>query len=89
MAVPRDLVVEDVDYRDVGVDLDGSAVEIGGVVAPPVDGIESGIVEERIAGEDFYRFYGAVGRDERMKFDASFMMESDGNARIDRLDALD
>jgi len=78
-------VVEDVDYGDVGVDFDGLAVEFRRMVVPLADGVESGIVEERIAGDNFERFDGAVSGDNGVKFDARFMAESDGDARVDRV----
>jgi len=82
-------VVEDVDDRDVGVNLDGLAVQVSGPIAPLVDRFEGGIVEQRIAGEDLERFDGTVGGDDGMEFDASFVMKSDGESRVDRFGASD
>ena len=86
--MPQDLVVEEVDHGDMGVDLDGLAIEIGGAIAPLVDGVEGGIVEERIAGEDFQRLDGPVGGNDGAQFDPRFMVESDGETRVDRLNAI-
>jgi len=45
------LVLERVDDRDVGFDLDRLAVENGGVVAPLADGLGGGAQEEWIAAD--------------------------------------
>jgi len=83
------LLGQGVDDRDVRVDLDGSAVEGSGAVAPLADGSKRGLEKERIAGNDFQRLDRAVHGDDGVKFHAAFAADLNGEGRIDGLDAVE
>ena len=80
---------ESVDHGDVGLDLNGLAVEDGGVVAPVADSIECGTNQERVAGDHFERLNGAVSSDDGAEFHAALAAELPRQRRIDRLDAME
>ena len=83
------LVVEGIDDGDVGIYLDGLAVEIGRAIAPLADGIERGWVEQWVAREDFERLDRAVGGDDGVEFDVGLVTKNDAESRKCRLDAVD
>ena len=82
-------MVEGVDDGDVGVDLDGLAVEDGRAITPLVDGGGGGTDEERITGDDFDELHAAVSGDDGVEFDAPFAVKLDGEKGIGGLDAID
>ena len=58
------------------------------MIWPPLaDSVESGLDEERIAGEDFERLHGAVGGDDGVKFYAALASDLHREGRINGLNA--
>lgn len=70
----------------MGVYLDRAAVQDCRFIAPLADSGESGLIEQRIAGNHFERLNGAVGGDDGAKFDAAFTSHLFGKRRIDWFD---
>ena len=85
----KDLAVHRVFDGDVGVDFNGLAVEDGGAVAPLSDGVERGLVEERIAANDLQGLNGAVGGDDGAEFDVAAAAHLFWQSGVDGLDAPD
>ena len=81
------LVIESIDYGDVGVDFDGETVEDGGFVAPLADGIEGRLVEECVAFQHLERTDGAVGGDDGVEFYCAFVADLKGERWVSGLDA--
>ena len=85
----RRLVLQRVDDRDVGFDLDGLAVENGWPVTPLADGVGSGAHEEWIAADHLQGLDRSVSGDDSAQFHLAFAMNLPRQRRILRLDALD
>ncbi len=83
------LVAQRVDDGDLSVDFYGLAIEDGWAIAPLADGVERGLDEQRIAGDDLQRFDGALWRNDGVKFDTPFVADLTGEWRIDGFDAVD
>lgn len=82
------LVVKRVDDGDLGVDFDGLAIEERWAIAPFAYCGESGRDEERVAANYLERLNGAVGRNDRVEFDAPFAAKLACQRRISRINAV-
>jgi hypothetical protein len=82
------LVVEFVDYGDVGVDFDGETVEDRGFVAPLADGVEGRLIEQGVAFQDLESADGAVGGDDGVEFYCAFVADLKGERGVIGLDAM-
>jgi len=82
------LVVESIDYGDVGVDFDGQTVEDGGFVAPLADGVEGRLIKEGVAFEDLEGADGAVDGDDRVEFYCAFVADLKRERGVGGLDAM-
>ena len=82
------LVVEFVDYGDVGVDFDGETVEDRGFVAPLADGVEGRLIEQGVAFQDLESADGAVGGDDGVEFYCAFVADLKRERGVGGLDAM-
>lgn len=85
---PRALMVEFVNYGDVGVDFDGETVEERGFVAPLVHGIECRLIEEWVTFQHLKRTDGAVIGDDGVEFDGAFAAHLEAERGVGGLDAM-
>jgi hypothetical protein len=81
-------MVQLVDHGDVSVDFHGISIEEGGFVTPLPDGVESGLIKQRVALNELERTNGAVGGDDGVKLDGSFAAHLARKRGINGFDAV-